>query len=362
MKITSTRREFGHVVISSTPRLPTMSCSWYMAGVYTISFSASVRAAALAAAVLSVLGCGTTVPSTPPAETKAKQASLTAGPARAIPSDLPFVSLEGPFWVASEGTLIFSDVVEQNGPAAKIYSFDPRTRAFSTLPYPASPTSTNGLAVDTQGRLVACERWNGALARISGPERQVLAERVPDGRPLNAPNDLTIREDGNIYFSDTTWGARPGSHAPTAVYRLAPDGALSVAFRVDMPNGVVLSPDGNTLYVGSDAQDRLWRLPVATDGTVGSPEPFGVVKDDPQARLHVPDGLCVDDRGRLYVANNSTEVSAIVVLDDAGHFAGRITFPAPPSNCTFGGADRRTLYVTTLHAVYEVPMLTPGLP
>ena len=62
------------------------------------------------------------------------------------------------------------------------------------------------------------------------------------------------------------------------------------------------------------------------------------------------------------MANNSSEVSAIVVFDDAGRFAGRIVFPAPPSNCTFGGADRRTLYVTTLHALYQVPMRTPGLP
>ena len=290
------------------------------------------------------------------------EGALAASPPRAIPSDIPFVSLEGPFWVASDATLIFSDVVEQNGPAARIYRFDPRTRAFSTLPYPGSPTSTNGLAVDAQGRLVACERWNGALTRVSRTERHVLAERTPDGQPLNAPNDLTIRSDGNIYFSDTTWGSRPGAHARTAVYRLAPDGALSVAFRVDMPNGVVLSPDGNTLYVGSDAQDRLWRLPVAPDGTVGSPEPFGLAQDDPQARLHVPDGLCVDDRGRVYVTNNSAEVSAIVVFDNAGHLAERIAFPVPPSNCTFGGTDRRTLYVTTLHALYEVPMRTSGLP
>jgi gluconolactonase len=292
----------------------------------------------------------------------APEGGLALGPPRAIASDIPFQSLEGPFWVASDGALIFSDVVEQNGPAAKIYRFDPRTRTFSTLPYLSHPTSTNGLAVDAQGRLVACERWNGALARVSGGERHALAERAPDGQPLNAPNDLTLRKDGNIYFSDTTWGERPGAHASTAVYRVAPDGALSVAFKVDMPNGVVLSPDGNTLYVGSDAQDRLWRLAVAADGSVGQPEPFGNATDAPQGRLHVPDGLCVDDRGRVYVTNNSTEVSAIVVFDSMGHFAGRIPFPTPPSNCTFGGADRRMLYVTTLHTLYEVPMGTAGLP
>jgi gluconolactonase len=331
-----------------------------MPGVHTTSLSSRARVSALAAIALALFACATTAPSGPPSE--AREGSLAVGPPRAIPGDTPFVSLEGPFWVASEGTLIFSDVVEQNGPAAKIYRYDPRTRAFSTVPYPGSPASSNGLAVDAQGRLIACERWNGALARVSTGERHLLAERAPDGRPLNAPNDLTIRRDGNIYFSDTSWGARPGVHAPTAVYRVAPDGAVSLAFRVDMPNGVVLSPDGNSLYVGSDAQDRLWRLAVAADGSVGNPEPFGDAKNDPRIRLRVPDGLCVDDLGRIYVTNNSAEVSAIVVLDSAGRFAGRIPFPAPPSNCTFGGADRRTLYVTTLHAIYEVPMTTPGLP
>lgn len=331
-----------------------------MPGMDTASLRTKARAQALAASLLALAACATSASSgslAPPPE-----GDLALRPPRAIASDIPFESLEGPFWVAGEGALIFSDVVEQNGPAAKIYRFDPRTRAFSTLPYPGSPVSTNGLAVDAQGRLVACERWNGALARVSGTERQLLAQRSPDGQPLNAPNDLTLRRDGNIYFSDTTWGERPGAHAPTAVYRVAPDGALSVAFQVDMPNGVVLSPDGNTLYVGSDAQDRLWRLPVAGDGTVGKPEPFGNVTDDPRGRIHVPDGLCIDDRGRVYVANNSAEISAIVVFDGTGHFAGRIRFPAPPSNCTFGGADRRTLYVTTLHTLYEVPMGTAGLP
>lgn len=276
---------------------------------------------------------------------------------RAIASTLPFVSLEGPFWVADGGYLIFSDVVEQNGPAAKVYRFQPETGQFSTLDGPGGPVSTNGLAVDAQGRLIACERWNGVLSRTSGTVREVLAQRSPAGQPLNAPNDLTVRADGNIYFSDSTWGAQPGAHAATAVYRIAPDGRLSTAWQVDMPNGVVLSPDGRYLYVGSDKQDRLWRLPLARDGSVGEAEPFGQT-----VRLHVPDGLCVDDLGRVYVTNNSDEASAIVILDEEGRFAGRIPFPARPSNCTFGGKDRRTLYVTTLHAIYEVRMDTPGLP
>ncbi|HET6148635.1 MAG TPA: SMP-30/gluconolactonase/LRE family protein [Polyangia bacterium] len=322
-----------------------------------------------AMAIVASPGCATTAPD--PAARLAATSALTAGAGgiatsapRAIPSGIPFVSLEGPFWVAAGGYLIFSDVVEQNGAAAKIYKYDPTATTVSVLPYPVAPTSTNGLAVDSQGRLLACERWNGALARVEGGQRSVVVDRLPDSYPpsLNAPNDLTLRADGNIYFSDTKWGARPGDHAPTAVYRVAPDGAVSIAFQVDMPNGVLLSPDGATLYVGSDAQDRLWKLPVAADGSVGEAAPFIDSHSVPGGKLHVPDGLCADDRGRIYVTNNSDDVRAIQVFESDGRFAGRIPMPAPPSNCTFGGADRRTLYVTTLHALYEVRVETPGLP
>lgn len=284
-----------------------------------------------------------------------------ASSAEPIPSDFAFESLEGPFWVANGGYLLFSDVAERNGPAARIYKFDPATRAFSVVPYSDHPTSTNGLAVDGAGGLVACERWNGALARVAGSTRTVLADKSPSGLSLNAPNDLTVRGDGNIYFTDSTWGARPGPHAKTAVYRLSPQGQLSVAFETDMPNGVVLSRDGRTLYVGSDAHNRLWRLPIAEDGSVGEAAPFAETSTA-AGKLRVPDGLCVDDAGRLYVTNNSADVSAILVFSIEGQLVGRIPLPFPPSNCTFGGSDRRTLYVTTLHALYEMRTKTAGLP
>lgn len=325
-------------------------------------FESTRRDLAALALCVSVGASVACCPPTAHAPTKTQSETASLGVARIIPSNIAFESLEGPFWVARWGALIFSDVVEQNAAAAKIYRFDPRTREFSVVPYPGMPITTNGLAVDAKDQLVACERWNGVLARVSDAQRVIVVQQGADGLTLNAPNDLTIRTDGNIYFTDTTWGAQPGAHAPTAVYRVAPNGARSVAFQINMPNGIALSPDGNTLYVGSDAQDRLWRLPVAADGKVGSAEPFGNADANPQSRLHVPDGMCVDDLGRVYVTNNSAEVSAIIVFREDGHYYGRIPLPAPPSNCTFGAADRRTLYVTTLHALYEVQLDTPGLP
>jgi gluconolactonase len=318
--------------------------------VYSRTFAAGI-------ATLSIASC---CPS-PPRVIPKTQENAEFGAAHVIESTVPFVSLEGPFWVSQRQRLIFSDVVEENGAAAKIYEFDPVTRTFSVLPYPQAPITTNGLAVDAQGRLVACERWNGVVARVSGSKRDVLADRGANGGTLNAPNDLVIRADANIYFTDTKWGAKPGSHSPMAVYRITPSGVSSIALEVDMPNGVALSADGATLYVGSDQQNLLWQLPIAADGRVGTASPFAA-ENPPQAKLHVPDGLCVDDRGRVYVTNNGDDVSAIVVFDSQGKYVGRIPMPVPPSNCTFGGADRRTLYVTTLHAIYELQVNTPGLP
>ncbi|HEY4394760.1 MAG TPA: SMP-30/gluconolactonase/LRE family protein, partial [Polyangia bacterium] len=151
-----------------------------------------------------------TSPAEPPASTVGGPAPLMlagAGTPRALPTPVPFVSLEGPFWVADGPYLIFSDVVEKNGPGAVIYRFDPTMRRFSIFPYAVSdrgPTSTNGLAVDAAGGLIATERYNGRLVRISPEgERTVLADAWPPSRPghpgtpLNAPNDVVVRADGN---------------------------------------------------------------------------------------------------------------------------------------------------------------------
>jgi gluconolactonase len=299
----------------------------------------------------------------------------------AIPSAVAFESLEGPFFVGGEGYLLFSDVVEANGAGAKIYRFSPDAGQFSVHPYPAPPTtgpsasasatppattSTNGLGVDGQGRLVACERYNGRVVRLEDASHlTVLAERWPagsDGSSLNAPNDLAIRNDGNIYFTDSDWGTRKDvAHAPMGVYRIDPSGRLSRIFELAKPNGIALSPDGAVLYVGSDTQSKVWRLPLDAAGQPGTPAVFIEAGAVPGG-FRVPDGICIDDAGDLYVTNNDDALSSIVVFDATGHAKARIRFPARPSNCTFGGADRRTMYVTTLHAIYQLRMPVAGLP
>ncbi|MBC8132619.1 MAG: SMP-30/gluconolactonase/LRE family protein [Deltaproteobacteria bacterium] len=301
-----------------------------------------------------------------------------AGNPVAVPTDKSFVSLEGPYWVAAGSYLIFSDVVEANGPGALIYRFDPGSRQFTVVPYPitpaapaAQPTSTNGLAVDSTGNLLACERYNARLVRVGTDGKlAVLADGWPTGadptsparRAFNAPNDLAVRGDGTVYFTDSDWGARPGTaQARMGVYRLSPRGDLTRVMDLDKPNGIALSPDEATLYVGSDVQAKVWRLPLDSAGVPGAATLFIDGARVPGG-FKVPDGICVDDAGNLYVTNNADDVSAIVVFDKTGQSLGRIAFPHAPSNCTFGGADRRTLYVTTLHALYEVRMPVAGRP
>jgi gluconolactonase len=332
----------------------------------------------VALSLVAICACEPTEAIAPPPATAAAAAPPIllpgAGTPRALPTPVPFVSLESPLWVAAGPYLLFSDVVEKNASGAVIYRFDPVYRRYSIFPYPVSepagPTSTNGLAVDAAGNLIACERYNGRLVEVS-PEgkRTVLADAWPPaapgrpGLPLNAPNDLVLRGDGNIYFTDTDWGARPDRpHAPMAVYRVSPAGVLSLVLQMQKPNGIALSPDGWTLYIGSDVQAKVWKLALDASGAaVGAPT---VLIDGARVPggFKVPDGICVDDAGNLYVANNSDEIKAIEVFDAAGELLGRIPLPAAPSNCTFGGADRRTLFVTTLHAVYELRVPVPGLP
>ncbi|HEX2660535.1 MAG TPA: SMP-30/gluconolactonase/LRE family protein, partial [Polyangia bacterium] len=208
---------------------------------------------------LALGACATSPAVNAPAAAAASDAFPGVGTPSALPSGAAFESLEGPLWIAAQGALVFSDVVEANGANARIYRFDPAARSYAPLPYPtATPTSTNGLSVDPQGRLIACERYNARVVRVeTNGQATVLAERWPaaGGKPLNAPNDVAVRADGNIYFTDSDWGARPGvDHAPMGVYRISPTGELSRVLDLEKPNGIALSPDGSKLYVGSDVQ------------------------------------------------------------------------------------------------------------
>lgn len=301
-----------------------------------------------------------------------------------------FVSLEGPYWVASGKYLIFSDVVEMNGPGAKIYKYDPATGMFSVYPYPtAMPASTNGLGMDSKGQLVATERYNHQITRVENGMLKVLVSMNGDGKPFDAPNDLVIDSKDNIYFSDNRYGSiTPDAMLiPSAAYRIGADGMLTQIYvggpdpHMNSINGIALSKDGTALILGDDTANKIWKLPLDADGLVAAgtqPTLLADMAKVPGDRLRVPDGINLDDDGNIYVALNHHDSNAIAVFGEDGTYKGRYDVPVPidqdpdggaldpagrgPSNMTFGGPDGKTLYITTLHAIYQVTVPTTGRP
>jgi gluconolactonase len=303
-----------------------------------------------------------------------------------------FISLEGPYWVASGKYLLFSDVVEKNMTGSLIYKYDPAMDKFSVYPYPAPmpPADTNGLGVDSKGRLVATERYNHQIARVDGTTYTVLASMYM-GKPLDAPNDLVIDSADNIYFTDTHYGSITPDPMliPTGAYRIAAaDGALTKIWEAgpdplkNSMNGIAFSKDGKSLYLGDDTANTVIKVPLGTDGLVPTgTTPMVLIKQSsiPGDRMKVPDGINIDNDGNIYVAINHHDTNAVAVFGEDGTYKGRYDVPvgidtdpdggAPldpagkgPSNISFGGDDGKTMYITTLHAIYKVTVPTAGKP
>ena len=267
-------------------------------------------------------------------------------------------NIEGAVWISD--TLYVSEFpLTPNPPDSRILAIDPVGASVSV----AIPSSgTNGLAVDAAGNLVGADHKIGAIVRISFPlGTPTTLVGSYGGRRFNSPNDLAVRSDGNIYFSDPDYQApNPAPQAQTRLYRLAP-GASEVSV-IDAtrsePNGVTLSADERTLYVS--ATDGIDSYPVLADGGV-----------TPGSGVHVAgfsggaDGLGMDCAGNLY----ATSSQRIVVLSPAGVEIGSIAVSqaAGLTNVAFGGPERKTLFITSMgtgnqRGVFRVDLNVPGLP
>jgi gluconolactonase len=185
------------------------------------------------------------------------------------------------------------------------------------------------------------------------------------GTRFNSPNDLAIRSDGTIYFSDPDYQApNPRPQMATRVYRVAPGtNAVSVVdSTLTQPNGVTLSLDESTLYVSSN--NGIHKYPVMADGSTG---PGAVFPQSPNANLNV-DGMAIDCAGNLYGAVIGT--GNVVVLSPTGAQIGSllaVTSMANLTNVAFGGPDHKTLYVTTQgssghQGLFQIILSIPGMP
>ena len=250
---------------------------------------------------------------------------------------------EGPVW-SHEGYLVFSDI-----PNNKIIQLEPGTPAAI---FRANSNGANGNTFDAQGRLYTCE---SRLRRVTRTDKkgkiEILAEKY-QGKRLNAPNDIVVRKDGQIYFTDPAFGNQEDSRELDffGVFHISRRGELElVAKPKGRPNGIAIAPGGNILYV-TNSDDRNVRAYDLDKNGAASNERILVSNID-----GVPDGMRVDEKGNLYVAANKLEV-----YTPEGKPLGSVPLAETPSNCAFGDEDFASLYVTARTSVYRVRLNVKG--
>lgn len=186
----------------------------------------------------------------------------------------------------------------------------------------------------------------------------VVLTNTYDGKGFNSPNDLTVRADGNIYFTDPKWQCKGCTQTIEGVYRLPPGGQpellTGTVVTQNNPNGIALSPDGNTLYVGGD---KLTAHPLMADGSVGASMP-----DQVFGNIYGTDGLGVDCAGNVYAALNGQ--GTLKVVSKTGTPVGEITGMPKITNVAFGGPNSTTLFITTQGSdqLLSVELNVPGFP
>jgi gluconolactonase len=264
-----------------------------------------------------------------------------------------FRFVEGPIWIAEENCLLFSDI-----PANRIYRLDAKRR---TTIFREPSDNSNGLTRDARGRLLICQhkaRRVGALDRDG--KFQVLADQFQK-RKLNSPNDIVVKSDGAIYFTDPFSGTNASFREQTVdgVYRLTPSGVLTLLTDdFARPNGLTFSPDESRLYIGdSSPRSHIRVFDVQTDGALSNGRIFYKLPGATQKGAS-PDGIKVDAAGHVFCAARG----GVWVFDVSGNHLGIIRIPEQPSNCNWGDEDGRSLYVTAQTSIYRVRLKTGGAP
>ena len=256
-----------------------------------------------------------------------------------------FGFVEGPTWSRDEGLLYFTDLA-----ASRVHRL---TRLGAVEIVEVDVGQANGLAFDLEGRFLLTDQANRRLVRREeGGALTILADRY-DGLILNSPNDIAVRSDGTIYFTDPDFGFSVPELGVEGIYRLAPWGELLLESQDDgAPNGIVLSPDELTLYVASTFGGHVDAYDVAADGALSNRRVFG--------EALIADGMCIDAHGTLFVAS----APGLKVFSPDGAELGTVELPRIPSNCGFGGTDGKTIYVTAGDMVHAIaaPVRGNGFP
>jgi gluconolactonase len=269
-----------------------------------------------------------------------------------------FQFVEGPIWNAREQCLYFSDI-----PASIRY----RWSADGGVSEARNPTNrANGMSYDGAGNLYICEHNSSSLVRESpSGERTVVASHW-QGKELNSPNDVVVRSDGSIYFSDPAYGRLAAVGIERAqelgfqgLFRVSPDGELHLeADDFGQTNGLCFSPDEKLLYVADTPKAHLRVFDVAPDGSLSNSRIFAANIGDGEIWHGVVDGMKCDERGNIYV----TGPRGVWVFSPQGGHLGVIPMPEHIANLNWGGRRWDELYLACFTSIYRVRMKVRGNP
>lgn len=282
--------------------------------------------------------------------------ALAAQPGDVAPKDAKIEKLwgdgvftEGGAYDPVDDAVYFTDI------GNRIMKFDVATG--KTTVYREPSGKANGLDFDPTGRLVACEGAAGGNRRVTRTEKDGTVKVLADawkGKKFNSPNDCVVSAEGVVYFTDPRYGGdEPREIDTESVYRIDPDGTVTqVVADVEKPNGVALSPDMKTLYVADNnpkGKRLLLAYPVKGDKSVGPRKVLHDFKDDRGI-----DGMVVDTDGNVFATAGKDKTAGVYVFGPDGKQLGFISTPETPTNCVFGGKDRKTLYVTAGKSLYRI--------
>jgi gluconolactonase len=279
-----------------------------------------------------------------------------------------FNFLEGPTWDAATQTLLLSNMRDgagaQNVQPSDILRYTPSTGAFATF---IANAGSNGLAISHDGATITAathDQRTVSSYNLATKQRTTIAANY-QGRQFNSPNDVTVAANGTVYFTDPDFqrANRPDQMSgKTNVFRASNGVVTLIDDTIREPNGIELSPDGKTLYVGGNATGKIYKYPVNADGSTGPRSDF--------ASLGGTDGGTIDCAGNLYQVTYGD--GKVHVYSPTGQSLGTISAGRNATNVAFGGPDRTTLYITSgtpstggntgNFALYSIRLNIPGWP